>query len=208
MVYPQQLLMRGVTNLRGYVATFLEAQLPLYLAAARAQWNLEDHRLPTPLKYDSYDPMSSKDFPVVGMYVNRTGNWRRVGINPYAEEQYTGVYAVRLFIWCRTPRQEDEKWVEPEYDEALRVRDDELALLRTCLMRNPSLGSNGACRMEEGSLSEDYLEPILGSGGSHWLAGGILSFDVVFNEANYSPTINTAEDIQVTVQKMSEGAEQ
>lgn len=192
-------LMRGATHARQYLEDFLRDRYPHFIVAARQQWGLETHELPMPLRYDSYDPLQVVEYPIIGSIVSRTNNWRRVDVNTHGEEVYRSVYSVRAFLWVRTPRDEQGNWMLPEYDTCLRVRDDMTALMRTCILGTPSLNSGGACTVQENTLVEDYLDAIKSSPQTpQWMAGATLSFDMVMHEANYLPTVGTADTITVS----------
>lgn len=197
-------LMRGNTNVRKCIEDFLSAKVPGLIAVARTQWELEDHMLPLPLRYDSYDPLQTTEFPTIGSLVSRTSNWNMVDLNAHAEEVYDATYSIRLFMWCRTPQKQNGEWVAPIYDAALKVRDDLSAIVRSAILHTPSLGKPGVCRVLSGTLTEDYLDAMKGASGASWLAGVLWTFDLQFSEANYEPVIvESIETTEVEVQKMS-----
>lgn len=201
--------MRGVTTVRKYIADFFAAQLPSLVPIARQQWGLQDYELPLPVRYDSYDPLSATDYPTLGSYVQTSNGWRRVDQGSMHQE-YKPRYACRAFVWVRTPNYVDPDtggtvWVEPEYDSAIRLRDDYLALMRQALLLVPSLSNPGVCSIDEGTLSEDYLEPIKPSTqSSRWLAGGIISFEMSVMETVYEQPIGAVDTTAVTAELMTE----
>jgi hypothetical protein len=198
-------LMRGNTPLRGYIASFLSTEMPELLKVARDQWNLNEETLPNPKKYDSTDPMSANVYPVVGSYVTRTSDWTRTNISAAAEQEYSATYHVEMFIWAQTPILKNGEWVTPIYDEALRCRDDLMAVMRSCLLRTPSLRSNGYCRLDEGTLTETYLPGIKGASNASWLAGATISVDMNVDESNYLAPIGTVQETEEEVKLTRRG---
>lgn len=191
-------MMRGASYARKYIADYLSVAIPPLLEEARIEFGLQDFQLPDPLDYNSYDPLQFNKFPSIGSLVSRTSNWRRTDINDYAEEEYEGVYAVRVFIWCRTPELPNGTWEEPSYDAALRVRDDLLGLVRSALLGSPSLNSDGICAINEGTLAEDYYDAFKSNDqSSRWIAGGNLSFDMRVNERTYKDKLGVSENMKI-----------
>ena len=142
---------------------------------------------------DPYDPLTDNKFTMNGSLVSRTRNWRMNDISDVAEQKYSAVYDVRVFLWVRTPQDPQGKWMEPSYDTALRLRDDMLAITRSCLLTTPSLGSGGAARVNEGTMAEDYLDAFKsGDQNPRWMAGGTISFELNVAEQNYKEKIGNA----------------
>jgi hypothetical protein len=203
---PTNKVMLGNESVRQYIASHLKTAMPDIIDVARSQWSLEDYELPYPVRYDSYDPLTANDYPVIGSLISRTSNWAKIDINEYAEDVYEADYAVRIFCWVRTPELPDGTWKTPEYDSALALRDSMMSLLRSVILTTPSLGSNGALRVEEGSLSEDYLDAMKSSDQSgRWMSGGIISVTISQQEANYVLPIAQANTVLVDGHHLDEG---
>lgn len=190
-------LMRGAHTARDYVTTYLADTVPDMLVVARQQWELDEWELPDPETYDSYDPLTVDRYPAIGSITRRTRSWRRTDIDDFAQESYDAVYDMTVFLWCRTPLRPDNTWAAPAYDAALRLRDDLLAVVRGCLLRTPSLNHPGYCRLNENSLTEDYLDAIKVSSeqAQRWAAGGTLSFELQLTETAYQAQVGSADTI-------------
>lgn len=189
-------IMRGATRAREFISTYLEGDLPKLITAARAEWGLEPHLLPYPVKYDSYDPLKMDDYPTIGSVIRRTGNWRRRDIID-AEEHYSANYSVMLFVWVATPEGPNGN-PDDTYGETLRLRDDMLGLIRSCLLTRPSFGSEGETKMNENTLSEDYLDAMRISEQSNlWLAGGTITFDMQVSEQNRDIPYGIVENVSL-----------
>jgi hypothetical protein len=196
-------LMRGALIARQCVTDHLTSSLPDFIAAARTQWNVSEWRLPTPSKFDSYDPLYAQDYPTVGALITRSNNFRRLDMNEAGEDVYQVRYSVQVFVWCMTPQDDDDVWTSPPHETAMEVRDDMLNLIRTCILTKKSLGRPAVCSVVEGTMTEDYLEGFkLSDQGPPWVAGGTVSFDLDIIEANYVPAIGTAETVDTDVTTM------
>lgn len=204
MNMPPNTIPAGATRLRTLLANYLKAELPPLLAAARQQLEIEEFMIPTPKRYDSYDPLSANVFPIIGAYINRTTNWTRVDINELAEEVYEARYQCGVFIWVRTPETPQGEFIGG-YEGTVRLRDDMVALLRSVLLSRPSLGSNGVVAMDEATVSEDYPDAIKSNDQSpRWLAGGIINCEFKVREANYLPRLATANTVVVEAEPIQE----
>jgi hypothetical protein len=107
---------------------------------------------------------------------------------------------MRVFVWTITAVDPQGVWESPEYDSAMRMRDDLLGITRSAILSTPSLGMKGIARVNEGTLTEDYLDAIkLSKENSRWAAGGTLSFDMQVVESNFLPIIGEADTVSVDV---------
>lgn len=189
-------LMRGATNVRQIIADYLGSVVPAAIAIGRSQWELETWELPDPVRYDAYDPLTAQEFPVVGSLVSRTTGWVRNDYTPTMEEVYDAKYNVIVFLWVRTPLKPDGVWADPTYETTLRLRDDMLGIVRGCLLNTPSMNSNGQVRLNESTLTEEYLDAIKSSDqNSRWLAGASLSFELAVTETAYRVALGSADTI-------------
>lgn len=188
----------GAANVRAHLANFLSQAMPPIITAARAEFGYLDHELPMPVSYKAYDPLSIKDYPSLGSYVTQTRRWTRIGVNEFAENVYEARYAIRAFVWVRTPQTPEGEWVEPTYDSALDLRDRMMALMRSVLLGTPSLNSDGKIRLEEDTLTEDFLDGIKSNDQSpRWMVGGIVNVEATAEETNYLPRLATANTVVV-----------
>jgi hypothetical protein len=193
-------VMRGATRARAYIEAHLRSSMPPLIIEARSQWNIPDWKLPLPAVYDAYDPLTASVYPIIGSLVSRTSGWRRNDYNEHGEEVYEATYAMRVFVWTITAVDPQGVWESPEYDSAMRMRDDLLGITRSAILSTPSLGMKGIARVNEGTLTEDYLDAIkLSKENSRWAAGGTLSFDMQVVESNFLPIIGEADTVSVDV---------
>ena len=202
------LLPHGVSMMRKHMADHLAEALPPLIDAAREQYELEDWQLPYPLKYNAYDPLSADIYPCVGMFVTNSTAWTRVDINEMAEEVYEARYPVGVFLWVITPVLPDGGYESPQYDAAIRLRDDMTALLRSALLATPSLGSGGAMAVDERTVREDYPDAIkLSTQNDRYAAGGIINCEVRVRQTNYAAPLAVANDVVVEVEPIGDDSE-
>lgn len=188
----------GAAMVRAHLAQFLSEAMPPLIMAARQQYGFADHLLPMPLSYKAYDPLSIKNYPSLGSYVTQSRRWTRVDVNAMGENVYEAVYAIRAFVWVRTPQTPEGVWIEPTYDTALDLRDRMLALMRSAMLATPSLGSNGKIALQEDTMTEDYLDGIKSNDQSpRWMVGGIVNIDAKVQESNYLLPLASANRVVV-----------
>lgn len=176
----EPVLFRGATAVRAAVIAYLTAKVPLTIEQARTDWNLTEYQLPKPVAYDAYEPYALDQWPLIGVNVAQAGRFNRVGYNPDMSQRYLAEYNIRVYTWVRTAVDENEAPLEPEYSEALRLRDDLAACVRAVLLRSISLG-NPAILFDESSLTEDYSEATKVKGG-RFVAGVAHAFTLRYDE--------------------------
>jgi hypothetical protein len=196
--------MRGMTLLRRRVASFLEVTVPPLIDAAREQWPVEDPRLlPYPVKYDAYDMTLVEKFPAIGFTAINDRDHVRVDVNDCAEQEYWITYSMRMFILARSPEDEDGAFLGQPKDEAIRLRDDLLGIVKGALLQTPSLGDPANIRLDEGSITTDYLEPIMPNAQSRrWIAGSINAMEIKFREYTHLEPYGVVFRMNNTVEVM------
>lgn len=185
MTSPLKLPMRGATDLRGIMSSFLQDNLPATLDVYRAAYpDLTVHTLPDPKEYGIYDPISAKDYPAVGIIVNNDHDHVRTETDTIADQnEYWTVYQVRLFVLALTPKVPDPQtgkaaWTIPEYDTAIRCCEDLTAAIQALLLSTPTLGDSRV-RMEETTLQTDYVAPQQTSTQNKiWIGNSMLSMEI------------------------------
>ena len=195
-------LLRGATAVRQVVAEYLADAMPTVVAMARTEWGLDEHQLPLPVAYDAYEPAALDKWPLVGITIAQAGKFNRVNYWPDMSQQYLTQYTVRVYTWVRTPLDEDEIPIEPEYSEAIRLRDDLAACIRTALLLTGGFGVTGVL-WDESSLSEDYseTEPVR---GERYVSGVVHTFTMTYDETVTIPQIGTADAIGISGHMLNE----
>lgn len=198
-------LMRGVHDIRAAIETYMSVAVPAKIMIARTQWSLHPNFLPLPKRYDSYDPLTANEYPIVGSLVPRIRMSGRQDWDEEGMEVYRNNYSTRVFIWTQTPRDPiTDQYVAAPYEATLRVRDDLVACLRAALLEDLSLGTtlnnDVELQVQEGTLSEEYFDAMKKSDQtSTWFAGGSIAFDMEVVESQYSTPHGTADTITTAV---------
>lgn len=188
-------LMRGATAVRSSVVAFLEDRVPKVIDQARDEWELDEFQLPYPLKYDAYEPYALDAWPLLGVNVTSSSSFTRMNFDPVVSDLYLVNYRLRVFTWVRTPMDENEVPIEPEYSESIRLRDDLAAVVRAAMLREPSLGNPGFY-MDEATLQEEYSEATAVR-GDRFVAGVIHTVDVRVDETTAILPLGTSDTITV-----------
>lgn len=197
---------RGGTALRAHIGAFLAQAMPPLIDAARTAWAMSEYQLPYPKMYDAIDPsmVGNDSYPALGAVLLNDRNHIREDWDIHAQQVYSPVYSIRLFVSARTPLTEAEIWEEPQKASAVRVRDDLTRLIQQALLQTPSLGRPSELKLDEASLQTDYLEPVLTrSQGGRWVASSMVSVEIAFTESTYAPAIGTANTTLITAQPLN-----
>lgn len=187
-------LLRGATAVRQAVIDYLEVTVPEIVDLARNEWELDEYQLPYPVAYDGYEPYALDKWPLLGVNVVQAEEFNRRSYEDAMTQRYLVQYTVRVFTWVRTPMDENDIPIEPEYSESLRLRDDLAAVVRASLLRSGCLGHPNNILFDEGSLSEEYSEAT-GVKGDRFVAGVIHSFQIRFDESVPLVGIGSADTI-------------
>lgn len=187
-------LFRGATAVRSAVIEHLEDTVPGVVDEARTAWELDEFELPYPVAYDAYEPYALDKWPLVGVNVVQSDNFSRVDWTIGGGPRFLARYSIRVFTWVRTPMDENDTPIEPEYSESIRLRDDLAAVTRASILRSGHLGRPGQIMMDEGSLTEEYSEAT-GVRGDRFVAGVVHSFEIRFDESVPSPILSEPDTI-------------
>lgn len=191
-------LLRGATAVRAAVIDYLSETVPTIVDLARTEWDLDEYYLPYPVAYDAYEPYALDKWPLLGVNVVQAEEFSRKSYEEAMSQRYLVQYTVRVFTWVRTPMDENETPLEPEYSESLRLRDDLAAVVRASLLSSGSLGHPENILFDEGSLSEEYSEAT-GVRGDRFVAGVIHSFQIRFDESIPFVGLGSADTIDLEV---------
>lgn len=187
---------RGATAVRTAVADYLSGVVPQVVSQARTDWSLDEYQLPLPFAYDAYEPYALDRWPLLGVNVAQAGKFNRVNYHPDMSQQYLVEYTVRVYTWVRTPMDENEMPIEPEYSASIRLRDDLAACVRAALIKSGCLGKPNVILFDEGSLSEEYSETTKVK-GDRFVAGVIHSFTIRVDESVPIVPVGTANIFDV-----------
>lgn len=202
--YQTAMLMRGATTVRTILKNHLQTKLPPMIDVARTQWNLDEWMLPYPLEYKLSDPTGADKYPVVGAYVNETGEFVTVDYGDAMEDEYWLRYSCRLFVWVHTPRDAMNHMIGDRttyYDNTIQCRDDMVACVRATLLSQQSCGSGGSFRIVAETIKEDYLDAVkTNEQNPGWLAGAAISVMGEHQEKIYRQPLGEVDSITLDVQ--------
>lgn len=187
-------LFRGATAVRQAVIEHLEATVPGIVDEARAEWELDEFQLPYPVAYDAYEPYALDRWPLIGVNVVQSSEFSHIDWSEGYGPQFLAKYLIRVYTWVRTPLDENDTPIEPEYSESIRLRDDIAAIMRAAILSKGHLGRPGQIILDEGSLSEEYSEAT-GVKGDRFVSGVMHSFEIRFDESVPSPIISDPDTI-------------
>jgi len=209
MVLEQRELMRGNTLIRALLAGYLSTRMEELIDIAREQWeDIDEYTLPYPKRYDAYDPLQTKVFPTVGSNVVSDGNYRRIDITDYADNEFQARYRMRLFCWVRTPKNAQNKSISDYYDTCLKLRDDMGAIMKAALLDTPSLGTTNEknepqVMVMEDSLQTEYFDATrLSEESGVYSAGVSINFDLDVQESLWREASGIAHTIDITADQM------
>jgi hypothetical protein len=197
---------RGATDLRTVVSTFLADATPALITKAREDWEVENWQLPFLTSFDTYEPneVTNDQFPFCGAFVVRNPRTTRFSQDHQAQNKYRTSYQVRVLVWARSCLKPDDTWEEPEYNSAIRLRDDLVAIVRQALLSTPSMGTEGDddvphCVLNDETMIVDYFDLKLSKGNTRWAAGASINFTVDATEQIWQPRLDTSNDNTIVV---------
>lgn len=197
-------IMRGGTLLRQYVNSYFETALPPLIDVARTQWGLDQYRLPYPAQYNAIDPTMVDSYPAIGSVVLNDRNHIREDYDLHAQQVYSAVFAVRVMVVVRSPLDAQDRWIQPEKEEALRLRDDMTRLVHDAVLDKPSLGRPNEIKCNESAMLTDYVEMFQANTQSkRWVGASVITLEVAFTESTWVPPIGDADTITVQVENVS-----
>jgi hypothetical protein len=194
------IIMRGGTALREYISNFLASAVPGTVDVMREHYGLDEYQLPYPVKYDAIDPtlIGNDEYPAMGCVVLNDRNHIREDVSPTAELIYSAIYSVRFVVIARTPKTADGGWEEQEKATAIRLRDDLTRCLHHVLLQTPSLGQPDFIKMNEVTMTTDYLEPsLINTQSKRWFAASLVTAEIAFTESTWLTAIGTADTVTI-----------
>ena len=185
-------LMHGAHYAKAFVNNYLSYDIPQRLVTYRNGWNLDDEKLPTPVKFLTYEPLAMDEWPTIitvaisASYFDRLG-W--IGSDP----EYRVAYNMRTYVWVRTEGSE----------ETTIMRDRLSAVLRSSILDYPSMKATDPretfkAEIEQTSISEEYSDLTLLK-GDRVLAGAYLGYTIYMNEIVARADLGTLDQVDLTV---------
>lgn len=184
--------MHGAHFAKSYVSTYLAADMPLRILSYRNAWNVDDIRLPAPVKYLTYEPVALDEWPTIITVAISMPGLERIS-HDRGNPLYRVKYSMRTYIWVRTE----------QADETTLMRDRLTTVVRSALLDYPCLRAVDSretfrVMIDEGTIREEYSD-LTALKGERYLAGAYVSYDLEIDEVVMRESIATLNTIDLTV---------
>lgn len=176
-----QLRQEGPWQVKKFITDYLAADLPERLVAFRNAWQLDDLRLPDPVKYLAFEPIGLDEWPMIHTVQMNTRLMQRVDYENYSTDPvYRITYNMRTYIWVRGETAE----------ETTESRDRLTVVVRSALLDHPSMVKSedlyfpsvtSEVMLDETSLREEYSD-LTYVKGQRVVAGAYLAYEFSLNE--------------------------
>lgn len=186
-------VLRGPTQAKIYVATFLKNRLPGYLAYLRPLWGLTTDTLPDPVMYRAQESLALDKHPQVYVGVPNQTAFKLDETSEGDDMEYVTTYAVRVYSTAKVAG----------WEETLRQRDDLSAAVRFALARHADLDvtPSGIVQLDQTSFRTDYSDPTPVQ-GDRYVAIAQLTFDLDVYETVSEPPIGIVGEIDLDISLM------
>lgn len=191
-------MMSGPRLAKNYVSNYLSNDLPTRLLTYRNHWGLSTTKLPTPVRYLSYEPFALDKWPTLITLVINTRSVVRDGYEYDSDPNYRVTYEMRTYIWVR----------DAGAETVTEQRDNLTAVVREALLDGPSLSKHDSdvpCypKIDESTIREEFSDLTLIK-GERLLAGSYIAYDLSLNEVIDEAPLGVLQDISdaITVTKM------
>jgi hypothetical protein len=168
-------LMHGAQFAKSYVNAYLQDDLPRRVLRYRNGWSLSSTELPTPGKFQTFEPIALDVWPTIITVAISTQRFERIGFDG-ADPMYRVNYAMRTYVWCRANGEE----------EATVARDRLTTVVRSALLDYPCLRATDPrnsfqAQIQEETLREEFSDLTLLK-GERVLAGSYVGYTLIINE--------------------------
>lgn len=189
---------RGPTVVRYAVARYLKDSYPAMRLRALNQWRTKPTDLPS---IDVFSPIeqieiSSGSKPILGVEVRSAGNIKATELNDYGSMEYRVPYDVRISIYLYSQRNDAGIAIEQSRANAIRQRDDQLQIIRACLLDRPSLGTEDLT-VQPSTISLNYPTPAPVSNNDTWAISGEIGVEIIADEWNTLTALGKVEETGV-----------
>lgn len=183
-------LMHGAQFAKAYVNEYLKDDLPRRVLRYRNGWNISSTHLPTPLKYQTFEPIALDTWPTIITVAISTQRFDRIGFEG-VDPVYRVNYAMRTYVWCRAEGEE----------EATIARDRLTTVVRSALLDYPCLKATDPrdtfqAQIQEETMREEFSDLTLLK-GDRVLAGSYIGYTLIINEIVSRQDIGSVAEIQL-----------
>lgn len=176
--------LRGASAVRYGIAKHIRDNYESVRNRCLNAWKMPGSELPPIGVFSPFDnvQITNNDKPLLGVDAVSSNQYVVSDHNEFGSEEFRPTYSMRITIWLYSQNDETGNPLDGARTLVTRQRDDQLAILKTILLREPSLGTD-ILLFKARSLSETYLSPSAAPNNSkRWLIAGQLSFDVQADE--------------------------
>lgn len=191
-----QRVMRGAIPIRYATALYLKDSYPEARRQALRTWEgIEPTELPS---IELFSPFELNELvtgakPRLGIEVSRATQFSRTDVSDLGENEYRARYNTKITFWLYSQSDEAGTALSNARSNALRQRDDNMAILRACLLGKPSLSTDWLY-LDEGSYTEEYFAATpVPNNSQRWATGGQITFDVQADEMLALSALNDTE---------------
>ena len=177
---------RGPTAVRYAVARYLKDAYPTMRQRALNQWKIKPLELPSIEKFTPIEAIeiASNSGPILSVEVRNASNIKATDLTDYGSVEYRVPYDVRIGIYLYSQSSETGIAAAPQRASAVRMRDDQVQVIRACLLDRQSLGTD-FLTAQPSTLSISYQAPTpVGNNSERWAISGELAIEVVADEYN------------------------
>ena len=190
---------RGASMVRYAVARYLKDVYPDMRMRALNQWHIAPEELPSIASFTPVEviEINANTKPVLGVEVRNTSQLRATELNEYGSMEYRAVYDVRIGVYLYNRTTEEGVSANHARGEAIRQRDDQTQIIRSCLTSRPSLGTNTLTARAD-TISITYPTPVPTNNNSdRWAISGEIAIDIVADEWDTLTALGTVKETGV-----------
>lgn len=176
--------LRGASAVRYGIAKHIRENYEEVRNRCLNAWKMSGNELPGIGTFSPFDnvQITNNDRPLLGVDAVSSSQYVVSDHNEFGSEEFRPTYSMRVTVWLYSQNDETGNPLDGARTLVTRQRDDQLAILKTILLRQPSLGTD-ILLFKARTLSETYLSPTPAPNNSkRWLIAGQLSFDVQADE--------------------------
>ena len=153
--------------------------------------------LAEPQQYLPYEPMgiSHRTGPILGIGIPSTQASEHVDFSDAMETETMTRYGARIYLWCYTPEDIDERVPEEPRHEALRLRDDMSTLIRSALFTEPGLNDPDRYSLHTDTIREEFSDGTqVPNSSGRYIAAVAISFSLDVEECLFRPVYGFVSD--------------
>lgn len=180
-------VMDGPWSAKKFIRDYLALDIPERLITYRNRWQLDDIRLPDPVKFLQFEPPALDDWPAIYTLQTGTRSIERADFNAESEVIYEVTYSMRTYVWARDVGIPDGP---SSAEQVTEVRDRLTTVVRASLLDHPSMQKAATSYfpsldvdvlLDETTLSEEYSD-VTYVKGDRAIAGAFLAYEFKCDE--------------------------